>query len=254
MNQRQGISTLLNITLGATLLATLSVASEASAQAPALKSALDCAPRVGGVPANAFRVLGAQDTVARSLFGARDLVIVNGGTAQRLQLGQQFTIRRASMWTSRRVVGPHAINTVGRLHIVAANDATAIAAIDLACDGILVGDYLEPYAELVLPPGAERADTSGELDFSAAGHVLFGDDGRATAGRGDFMIADIGSKRGATPGARYAVYRDLHLYGVPLESVGEALVVLTDADTSVVRLTLSRDAIQSGDLLIRRKP
>jgi hypothetical protein len=242
------------ITLGAALLATLSVASEAAAQSPALKSAFDCAPRSGGVPENALRVMGAQDTVARSLFGTRDLVTVNGGTARGLQLGQQFTIRRGSMWASRGVAGPHAVSTIGRLHIVSANDTTAIAAIDLACDGILIGDYLEPYAELVLPAGAERADTTGELDFSAAGHVLFGDGGRATAGRGDFMITDVGSKRGAAPGTRYAVYRDLHLGGVPLEPVGEALVVLTEADTSVVRLTLSRDAIQSGDLLIRRKP
>ena len=110
------------------------------------------------------------------------------------------------------------------------------------------------YVEPVVPPAAERADATGELDFSAPGHVLFGVDNHSTGGVGRFMVADIGTAQSAAPGSRYAVYRDVGLPGLPLAYVGEAVVVAADADTSTVRLTLARDAISGGDLLIPRKP
>lgn len=252
MNRRHSISGL----VVALSIAILSGVSGVHAQNPALKSAAECAPRAAtGEPWNGFRVIGGQDSAARSLFGDRDLLIIGGGTGDGLQLGQQYTIRRVATAASRRVVGsgPHVVNTVGRLRIVAANQTTAFAAVELACDGIVLGDYLEPYTELVLPPGADRADTTGELDFSAPGRILFGEDGHVAAGPGAFMIADVGSERGASVGARYAVFRDLHLPGLPIAPVGEAVVVFANTGTSVVRVTLARDAVQSGDLLIPRK-
>ena len=66
------------------------------------------------------------------------------------------------------------------------------------------------------------------------------------------MLADIGQGR-AVPGARYAVYRDVHMPGVPLAAVGEAIVISVGDTTSLLRLTQARDAITSGDLLIPRK-
>jgi len=96
-------------------------------------------------------------------------------------------------------------------------------------------------------------DTSGELDFGTAGRILFGDTDRLSGGTGDFMAADIGEARGATPGARFAIYRNVQTPGVPIQPVGEAIVVFADSDTSILRLTLARDAVLQGDLLIPRK-
>jgi hypothetical protein len=67
------------------------------------------------------------------------------------------------------------------------------------------------------------------------------------------MVADIGQSQGATPGARFAIYRDVHRAGLPLAAVGEAIVVSAGSDTSLVRLTQTIDAVQTGDLLIPRK-
>ena len=153
----------------------------------------------------------------------------------------------------RRAVGFHAVNTVGWVRIAAVNQTTAIALVDAVCDGIMIGDYLEPYAEPVVPAAASRADRTGELDFSDPGRVLFGDDNHSTGGVGRFMVAELGTARSAAAGSRYAVYRDVRLPGVPLAYVGEAVVVSTEADTSVVRLTLTRDAVTTGDLLVPRR-
>ena len=98
-----------------------------------------------------------------------------------------------------------------------------------------------------------QPDPSGKLDFSTPAHVLFGDYGRQISGAGDLVIADIGQSQGTTPGARFAVYRDMHQAGLPLAAVGEGIVVSVGSDTSLVRLTRTIDAVGTGDLLIPRK-
>ena len=82
---------------------------------------------------------------------------------------------------------------------------------------------------------------------------MFGEDDHYAVGKGKFMIADV-TEDAIAPGARYAIYRDVHQAGVPLAYVGEAVVVFPGPQASVLRLTLARDAVQGGDLLIPRKP
>ena len=66
-------------------------------------------------------------------------------------------------------------------------------------------------------------------------------------------LRSVGEIRGAAPGTRFAIYRNVNVAGLPLAAVGEAIVVFADPETSVVRLTRVRDAIYSGDLLIPRR-
>jgi len=218
-------------------------------------NAARCAPRatVDPEPADILRVVGTQEPSPRALYAERDLLIVAGGTTRGVAVGQQFFTRRATPFGSGRQNGPRAISTTGWLRIVAANDTTSIAKVEHACGGIERGDFLEPYAEPALPEDIERTDTTGTLDFDKPAHVLFGDRQRLTGGAGDFMIIDAGVGRGAEPGARFAVYRDLHTDGVPLAPVGEAIVVQADANTAVIRLTSTRDVVRQGDLLIPRR-
>src|SRR5258708_658404 len=51
-------------------------------------------PAVAPTPLNALRVRGAQDTSLRRLFGAGDLVIVNGGTEAGAAPGQRYFLGR----------------------------------------------------------------------------------------------------------------------------------------------------------------
>jgi hypothetical protein len=246
-----------------------------------IRIAVGCGPQAttASEPSDAPRIIGIQDSSPRSLYGPHDLVIVDAGTSHGMQLGQRFFVRRSVTshdttapapragatpgWRGfvRRNMTSHggaapgarAVVTSGWMHIVAVNDNVSIATIDVACDGVLQGDYLEPYVEPATPSDADRTDTSGTLDFSAPAHVLFGDYGRRTGGAGDLMVADIGQSQGATPGARFAVYRDMHQAGLPLAAVGEGIVVSVGSDTSLVRLTRAIDAVETGDLLIPRK-
>jgi outer membrane protein OmpA-like peptidoglycan-associated protein len=182
------------------------------------------------------------------LFGARDQVVVDAGVAHGLEPGQKYFVRRST------TVGPPARVTAGWLSIVDVTEQTAIATVDFSCDGILPGDHLEPYAAPELPPGIDRTDSSGALDLAMQAQVLHGDGGRSMGGKGDFMVADRKENDGAAPGARYAIFRDQHLAGIPPVQIGEAVVVSTTADGSLIRLTAARDAVMPGDLLVARKP
>lgn len=206
-----------------------------------------CAPQVPGArPVDAPTIIGSHGPEPRTLFAPNDLVIISTGTTGDVRVGQRYYVRR--LVTSRLVELPHPIVTSGGLRIIAANEGTAIGLIDLGCDGIQPGDYLE-HAPSALQVDNRTADS--DLDFSSPVRVLFGDFGRVSGANGDLMIAERGE--GVQPGARYAIYRDLHVAGVPLAPVGEAVVVSVGDENALVRLTKVRDSVNGGDFLIPRK-
>lgn len=237
----------------------LARAASVSAQsAPALSAsdvAAACAPSLTLVPdrppAHGLRIVGAQDTVPRSLFGARDLVVVTGGTKNGVQLDQRYAVRRAFVFGRSSKGQLQTVHTAGWLRIVAVNEGTAIALIEQMCDGIVAGDYLEPFVAPA-PSTGGQINTTANLDFSSLGRVLFGDEERRLAGPGDFMMLEHGG--GAiTTGTRVAVYRDLRTPGVPLAAIGEGVIVTVANGAPVMRITSTRDAVRSGDYVVTHK-
>jgi hypothetical protein len=219
----------------------------------ALAITIACAPppTYEPAPANALRIAGAQDPVPRSLFGDRDLLVIGGGTAAGVELGQQFFIRRAITYgTSKAQRGAR---TLGWLRIVAVNETTAIGLVNQVCGGIVVGDYLANFVEPVVSADIEKDDTPGHPDFTTLGHIVAGNEDRVAVGAGDLVLIDWGQSQGLTAGARFAIYRDAGVAGLPLASVGEGVVISTSSSMALTRVTRARDAIYSGDYVAVRK-
>src|SRR5262249_31281255 len=86
---------------------------------------------------SAPRVMGAQDTTARSLLGSRALLVIDAGTASGLQLGQRFFVRRENRFGGAYGMNALTARTLGWIRIVAVDDARAIAAVEHLCDGII---------------------------------------------------------------------------------------------------------------------
>jgi hypothetical protein len=224
-----------------------------SAEPPltALEIAVACAPPTSfDVPDTNLRVTGAQDTEALSLFEPRHSLVLSGGTRDGVALGQKYFVRRPIHSQDHRSTA--GIMTLGWLSVVAVNETTAIGSIDHFCDGMQIDDYLEPYARPVIPAGADRDEPAGDPDFSTLGRVVSGIATHSTVGIGNLMLIDRGTDQGVEPGARFAVYRDVRT-GVPLTSVGEAVVVSIGKSMSLARVTRSRDAIVAGDYIVPRK-
>ena len=92
--------------------------------------AVACAPPpvVASVPAEASRVIGAQDSVNRNVFGTPEVLVISGGTDKGMVLGQEYFVRRVARTAETyRDKLPHQVYTVGWLRVVAVNETTTIA-------------------------------------------------------------------------------------------------------------------------------
>jgi hypothetical protein len=201
-----------------------------------------------------MRVLGAQASELKSVLGVGDTIVIGAGANRGVAAGQEYFVRRLivdpSLPAKNRTWPVH---TSGWLTIVAANDTTAIAAVQNVCGPIHAGDFLEPFIRPNPPANVEQVDTSGQLDFGALGRVLHGNDAHDNAAVGDFMLIDQGADRGIAPGARVAVYRDPGRQGVPLVAIGEAAVVSVGPAMSLVRVNQAVGEIRTGDYIVPRR-
>jgi hypothetical protein len=220
-----------------------------------LEIAVACAPPpTFEVPATGvLRIIGVQDTMRRSEYGTRDLLVVNGGTTAGLQLGQQFYVRRANRFGLDESGRRRGARTGGWIRIVAVNDSTAIASFEHLCGPVAQGDYLEPFVAPVVPAGADNDDAPGDPDFTLMGQIVAGNENRNDMGAGDFVLIDRGSEQGMVPGTRLALYRDIGVAGMPLAGLGEAIVISTSQAMSLTRITRTRDAVHAGDYVVTRR-
>lgn len=169
-----------------------------------------------------------------------------------LQVGQRYvTARLREPKAFSRAVPGGDVRVSGIVTIKAVDAVNALADIDVACDAVEIGDFLQPFSEIVLP---ETAGAMLAPDFSDRGQVLFGTDNRTAFGFGDTLSIDRGTVHGVVAGARYAIYRDKH-NGLPLVYVGEVVVMAPGEQSSRVAVIKANDAIESGDLVVpRRQP
>ena len=218
-----------------------------------LAHAIACSPppSLDAAPPHALRIIGSQDTTPRNLFGDRDLLVIGGGTAAGVQLGQQFFIRRTMTFGGNEI--SRGAKTLGWLRVVAVNESTAIACVDEVCGGIILDDYLVPFVPPEIPASAESNDMTGQPDFTTLGRIVVGNEDRSSLGAGEFALIDWGKTQGVLPGARFAIYRNVGVNGLPLVSVGEGIVISMGANLALTRVTRARDAVFSGDLVAFRR-
>jgi hypothetical protein len=241
-----------------------------SANLPPEILSLACAPSLTfDAPPVPIRVLGGQDSDVRRNWAPGDLITINAGSDNGIDIGQEYYTRRA-VPLERRAIGrdnPATIRTSGWIRIYAVDRRMSLATIVHACDAIELDDYLEPFA-LPEPP---VASTERPLPQRGNyGRVIVGNDNRTAFGRGDYFIVDRGSDHGVTVGAHFVVYRDhqrrermllareggLRADVEPrnfLFELGEAVAVDVRPDRSTLLSTLSRDAFIAGDWVALRK-
>jgi hypothetical protein len=200
-------------------------------------------------PVVSLTIAAGRETT-KKLFGPGDAVIVSGGTAQGVRTGDEFFVRRvvADNFTAP-VAGqkpPISVHTSGMLRIVEAQTDVSIATITYGCDGIGQGDYLERFEAPVMPPGTP----AGTPDFARPGRLILGDDRRQIGGAGEFMVIDRGSDHGLRPGQRITIFRQTLPDGSgPVSTVGLATVYVVRAETAVVRIDQTNDAVYIGDFV-----
>jgi len=198
-------------------------------------------------PTPTVRILGGQER-GKTLFTAGEAVILTGGTAQGLKAGQEYFVRRL---VADRFVAPISdnqqplsIHTAGWIKIVDVQQTSAIATVTHACDGMMEGDYLEPFAMPTLPAAGPP---TGEPDYASAGRVILADERRQMGGPGSLMVVDRGTDHGLRAGQWMTIYRETRGPGGPIFRIGDAQVITVGSETSLVKVTAANDAVYVGD-------
>jgi hypothetical protein len=250
-----GIARVLTVAAVAAAPVVVSAQSRETVLTPLQIAAACSSPASNEVPDDPMLVTGSQDTVGRTVFGETDTLVLNRGTNHGVQANQQYFLRHPVYFGTSRRGGsvPQSITTGGWVRVVSVNETMALASVEHFCGAIFEGDYLEPFVAPSLPAAAAPEIPFDGLDFTALGHILLGTENHSSGGVGDLMTIDRGTDSGVAPGARFAIYRDVHMREVPLSSVGEGVVLTAGKLTSLVQITRSRDAVVAGDYVVLRK-
>jgi hypothetical protein len=207
-----------------------------------------CAPASPLVrPATPLVVEQGRET-HKNMFGTGDALVIRGGTAQGVQRGDEYYLRRVvqDMFTEPvRGVYPISIHTTGVVQIVETQADVSVGVVTYSCDGVIIGDYLERF-EMPAPPASQAGDTP---DFARPGRVILADDRRQTGAAGAFMVLDRGSDHGLRAGQRLTIFRTTLKGAGPVATIGTATVYTVQAETSSIRIESSIDAVYVGDLV-----
>src|SRR5688572_19001613 len=144
---------------------------------------LACAPKLTfEAPPTPIRITGSQESIVRRSYAPGDLITINAGTDNGIEVGQEYYTRRV-VAIERRAVSrdnPATIRTTGWIRIYAVDRRMSLATITYACDSIGVNDYLEPFVLPEIPPVSANRPTAQRGNY---GRVLSGNDNRTAFGR-----------------------------------------------------------------------
>jgi len=220
-------------------------------------------------PMQSLLITGGQDASTRHVYGPGDLLTINAGSDNGIEVGQEYYVRRlqAPRGTGISRATPASIRTAGWVRVYAVDKTMSLVTLSHACDIVNVGDYLEPFT-LPHPPTPDVNPPKPQKENY--GHILIGTDRRTMFSKNDFFNVDRGSDHGVTVGARFMVYRDKrrmetqHMSAIKdlpdeivtpefLFDMGEAVVVDVKPESSTLLALTSRAAFQSGDYVALRK-
>ena len=234
-------------TIGAIALVVLWQFGQPMAGGTPVSEQIACAPMsLPSPPVPAIHVMGGY-AHGRIMFGPGEPLVVNAGTAKGVQTGQQYFVRRYIRDRFTPVTAdfiPHSVHTAGWVTIVDAKDTMAVATVTHACDGVLEGDYLEPFVSPADPPPGLAGAAP---DFEHPGQIVMADERRQLGYPGLVMLLNRGSDHGVRSGLALTIYRPSRRGEGPSLTVGTATVLSAGAKLSLVRIETSRDAIHIGD-------
>lgn len=236
--------------LAGAVIAALSIPA-LSAQQPSvvrdMARELACGPQSPIVaPDQTIKVVTGKD-VNKTLWGTGEIVVINAGGNQGVKAGQEYYVRRVvkdKYTESKPGVNPVSVHTVGWLKITETQADTAVATITHGCDGVVEGDYLEPFQPLAVP-----AARGGEPDFAHPGTIVLGDERRQIGGTGEMMVLDRGSDHGIRPGQQLTIFRQPVGSSGPVFRIGTATVITVRPESCTFRIDSATDAVYVGNLV-----
>jgi hypothetical protein len=185
------------------------------------------------------------------------VVYVNAGSAEGLNPGDKFTIVRDSGDLRHPVTKAklgHRIDWRGQLTLIAVQEHTATAEVTFSCEDIRRGDMILPFKEVSIPTRTARLNSNLQNRYTnmgsgkTSGFVILSRDEQIALGQGNIVGVDMGPSD-VQPGDMLTIYRDnLSAPGVlPRQNLGEAVVLRTEGQSAIVRISAAVKEIYVGD-------
>jgi hypothetical protein len=215
---------------------------------------LACAPRTVAAAKTAPRVLGGRDRAANGMFGPGETVVLDVSDGSTVAAGQLYVAYRPPPSVRSDRENPltrRAAQNAGILRVDGVTGTKASATIVWACDGVDVGDRLEPYSAPAASPDAPAAE--GAARFDEASTVVFGGQDRRIGAARDFLVVERAQGVSVAPGQRVTFFRRPFGVDGPVSVVGEGIVQQVSEETYLVEVASSVDAIAAGDLAAPRR-
>ncbi len=203
-----------------------------------------CGPaKASAIPESLGTIRSRRQEALKGLYGAGDELIIDGGTFNGLEAGQNLVVRRhyrVSGLPGAVATGEH---TSGLLQIVEAEEHVSTAVVVYACDEMMRGDYLA----LFKPEPVRVPDPVGIPIYEEAARILFADDGQIMGVSRRLMVIDRGSDQGIRAGQRLTLFRRQRPGDFTPAVIGDGVVVAVQSDSATIRVEGVTDAIVSGD-------
>lgn len=163
-----------------------------------------------------IEVVGGEGEQEQRHYAGGDLVFVNAGSAQGMQVGREFAIVRPrgrfkSAHTDKSGTLGVFTQVVGRLRLVEVKRDVSVALVSGSCEAVMLGDVLRNIAEIVRPPDRsgiplERfADPTGKRQ----GRIVMARDGREMVSRSQVVYIDLGREDDLKTGDVLTIFRPL---------------------------------------------
>ncbi len=150
---------------------------------------------------------------ARESLAQGDVVYLNGGTAEGIENGSEFTIIQKGQTVSNPVTGK-ALGTIiqrmGRVKVVSSQEHSSIAQITMSCDEIRYGFGLIPYKPIPIPwdiKASEELPIYLPESGKPTGRVVWAEDRLESVGRFNIAYIDLGANQKLAPGDKLWIYR-----------------------------------------------
>jgi hypothetical protein len=208
-----------------------------------------CGPAKPAGASDAFGTIrSGRSARGNGLFSTGDEVSVEAGSAN-LQVGQNFVARRAYR-TSADPGGSAGEHTAALMQIVAVDHQTATAIVVYACDEVMPGDWLAPFA----PEPIRTPEPPSAPLYDRAARIVLTDAGQSIGAPRRLMVIDRGSDNGIRVGQRVTLFRPARPGERRPTVLGDAVVVAIRADSATIRVQRATDIIEMGDSAAPQTP
>jgi hypothetical protein len=189
-----------------------------------------------------IRIIGAERMNEKSLFEDGDLIYLDKGSADGIEIGQLFLTvgLRAKVDKIGTVMERH-----GRARVVRLDERMASAKVEKGCGTILVGDFMIPFEEEAGEIGKDLG--YGDMDPNATkqGRVIYIENNFHISASGQWALIDMGRQHCVQIGDQLNVFHQARP-DLPREAFASAIIIDVRGATSTVKILGARDAVDIG--------